>query len=288
MTTPLVTILIPTFNRAKLLRRCVESALVQTQACEVIVVDHGSSDDTPAVAASFGDRIRYIRRDVDHGVHFCWRDGLMNVRGEFVHINFDDDYMESAYIERCMALMAPEVGLVFSKVSLRDDDSGQVLAELFDKFGSTGTYSSAFFMDKQLRGLVSPGATIIRRKDMLDALFVGKVPFARFEYHGVGPDWLMTAMTTLNYKKIGFVDEPLAVFSSHPGSITVSALQDEAKKLAFRKAYQESRRFYAMLWLAKRFRLDLVGDVALAFMRLKANLASFLRRISKPRKSSKQ
>jgi hypothetical protein len=98
----------------------------------------------------------------------------------------------------------------------------------------------------------------------------------------------MTAMTTLNYKKIGFVDEPLAVFSSHPGSITVSALQDEAKKLAFRKAYQESRRFYAMLWLAKRFRLDLVGDVALAFMRLKANLASFLRRISKPRKSSKQ
>jgi glycosyltransferase involved in cell wall biosynthesis len=288
MTAPLVTIVIPTFNRSKLLRRCVESALAQTQACEVIVVDHGSSDDTPAVAAAFGDRIRYLRRAVDHGVHFCWLDGLMSAKGEFVHINFDDDYMESAYIERCMALMGPDVGLVFSKVSLRDDTTGQAVAELFDNFGPTGTYSSAFFMDKQLRGLVSPGATIIRRKDILDALFVGKVPFARFEYHGVGPDWLMTAMATLNYPKVGFVDEPLATFSSHPGSITVSALQDEVKKRAFRRAYQESRRFYAMLWLAKRFRLDLLGDVALAFLRLKANLASPLRRIFNSRKHPKK
>lgn len=288
MTTPLVTILIPTFNRSKLLRRCVESALAQTRPCEVVVVDHGSSDDTPAVAAAFGDRIRYIRRDVDHGVHFCWLDGLMNAQGEFVHINFDDDYIQPAYIERCMELIGPDVGLVFSKVSLRDEASGQVVAELFDTFGPTGTFSSGFFMDKQSRGLVSPGATIIRRKDILDALFVGKVPFARFAYHGVGPDWLMTAMTTLNYPKVGFVDEPLAVFSSHPGSITVSAMQDEAKKQAFRRAYNESRRFYAMLWLAKRFRLDLLGDVALVLLRLKANLASGFRRLFRSRKTTKK
>lgn len=279
MSIPTVTILIPTFNRSKLLRRCVESALAQTQPCEVVVVDHGSSDDTPAVAATFGERIRYIRRDLDHGVHFCWLDGLMNARGEFVHINFDDDYMQPSFIERCMELMGPDVGMVFTKVSLRDDASGQVVAELFDNFGSTGIHSAGFFMDKQSRGLVSPGATIIRRMDIIDALFVGKVPFSRFEYHGVGPDWLMTAMTTLKYPKVGFVDEPLAVFSSHPGSITVSAMQDEAKKLAFKRAYQESRRFYAMLWLAKRFRLDLLGDAALLLLRLKANLASCFRRL---------
>lgn len=285
MTSPLVTILIPTFNRSKMLRRCVESALAQTWSCEVVVVDHGSSDDTPSVAASFGERIRYLRRDVDHGVHFCWLDGVINAKGEFVHINFDDDYLEPTYVEKCMALMGPDVGLVFSKVALRDEQSDRTVFELFAEFGKTGVLSSSAFMDKSVRGLVSPGATIIRRKDILDALFVGKVPFARFEYRGVGPDWLMTSMTTLGYEKVGFVDEPLAIFSSHPGSITVSALQDEARKLAFRKAYQESRRFYAMLWLAKRFRLDLLADVALAFMRLKGNLSSFIRRLIKPRKS---
>lgn len=283
MTVPQVTIVIPTFNRSAMLRRCVESCLAQTRACEVIVVDHGSSDDTPAVAAAFGDRIRYLRRDVDHGVHFCWLDGVINARGEFVHLNFDDDFLAPTYVERCMALMAPDVGLVFSKVALRDEATGRVESELFGEFGETGVRPASAFMHKHVRGLVSPGATILRRKDILDALYVGKVPFARHEYRGVGPDWLMTAMATLAYPKIGFVAEPLAVFSHHAGSITVAAGADKEKKRALRRAYQESRRYYALLWLARTFRLDLLADVALVGMKLKANLASGLRRLFHPR-----
>ncbi len=283
MTAPLVTIVIPTFNRSAMLRRCIESTLAQTQACEVIVVDHGSSDDTPAVAASFGDRIRYLRRDVDHGVHFCWLDGVINAKAEFVHLNFDDDFLEPTYIEKCMALMGPEVGLVFSRVALRDEESGRIDHELFAEFGETGVRSASAFMHKQVRGLISPGATILRRKDILNALYVGKVPFARHEYRGVGPDWLMTAMATLNYPKVGFVAEPLAIFSHHAGSITVAAGADKEKKRALRRAYQESRRFYALLWLAQSFRLDLIADVTLGCMKLKANLASGLRRLFHPR-----
>jgi glycosyltransferase involved in cell wall biosynthesis len=283
MTASLVTIVIPTFNRSVMLRRCIESTLAQTQACEVIVVDHGSSDDTPAVAASFGDRIRYLRRDVDHGVHFCWLDGVINAKGEFVHLNFDDDFLEPTYIEKCMALMGPDVALVFSKVALRDEVSGRIDSELFGEFGETGVRAASAFMHKHVRGLISPGATILRRKDILNALYVGKVPFARHEYRGVGPDWLMTAMATLSYPKVGFVAEPLAVFSHHAGSITVAAGADKEKKRALRRAYQESRRFYALLWLAQTFRLDLLADVSLGCMKLKANLASALSRLFHPR-----
>lgn len=283
MTAPQVTIVIPTFNRSAMLRRCVESCLAQTRACEVIVVDHGSSDDTPAVAAAFGERIRYLRRDVDHGVHFCWLDGVINARGEFVHLNFDDDFLAPTYVEKCMALMAPDVGLVFSKVALRTEATGQVESELFGEFGETGVRPASTFMHKHVRGLVSPGATILRRKDILDALYVGKVPFARHEYRGVGPDWLMTSMATLVYPKIGFVAEPLAVFSHHAGSITVAAGADKEKQRALRRAYQESRRYYALLWLARTFRLDLLADVALVGMKLKANLASGLRHLFHPR-----
>ena len=283
----LVTIVIPTFNRSAMLRRCIESALAQTQHCEVLVVDHGSSDDTPQVALSFGNRIRYLRREQDNGVHFAWVDGVVSAQGEFVHINFDDDYLEPTFIEKCMALMDSNVGLVFSKVSLRDEESGRVEFVLFDKFGSSGVYPASVFMDKQLTGLVSPGATIIRRKDILNALFVGKVPFSRFEYRGVGPDWLMTSMTTLNYPKIGFVDEALAIFSSHAGSITVSALHDVEKKQALRRAYQESRRFYALLWLVKFLRLDLLADIVLALLRLKAKISSGVKRIFRKKSHKK-
>ena len=279
MSKPVVTIVIPTFNRSVMLRRCIDSALAQTQPCEVVVVDHGSSDDTPQVVRGYGDRVRYLRREKDNGVHFAWVDGVVSAQGEYVHINFDDDYLDSRFIEKCMAMMAPDVGLVFSKVSLRDEDSGRVESILFDRFGTSSLYPASAFMDKQLTGLVSPGATIIRRKDILNALFVGKVPFARFEYRGVGPDWLMTSMATLDYPKIGFVDEPLAIFSSHAGSITTSALRDAEKKRALRRAYHESRRFYALLWLVKFLRIDLLADIVLTFMRLKAKVASGVKRI---------
>ena len=57
-----VSIVIPTFNRAGMLPVAIDSALNQTKACEVIVVDHGSTDNTPKVAEAYGDRILYIRR----------------------------------------------------------------------------------------------------------------------------------------------------------------------------------------------------------------------------------
>jgi glycosyltransferase involved in cell wall biosynthesis len=283
MNKPLVTIVIPTFNRATMLRRCIDSALAQTQPCEIVVVDHGSSDDTPQVVRSFGDQVRYLRREQDHGVHFAWVDGVVSAQCEFVHINFDDDYLEPTYIEKCMSLMTPDVGLVFSKVSLVDEESRKVESMLFDRIGASGLYPASVFMNKQITGLVSPGATIIRRKDILNALFVGKVPFARHEYRGVGPDWLMTSMVTLDYPKIGFINEPLAIFSSHAGSITTNALNDAKKKRALRRAYQESRKFYTLLWMAKFFRLDLLANVALVLFRIKAKLASAFNRIF-PRK----
>lgn len=273
MTDPNVTIVIPTFNRSAMLRRCIESSLAQTHACEVIVVDHGSSDDTPAVAASFGDRIRYLRRDVDHGVHFCWLDGVINARGKFIHLNFDDDFLQPTFVERCMALMSDDVALCFTVAEIRDEASGRKLQECFTGLGRTGVYSASRFMTLQIKGLVSPGAILLRRQDMLDGLFVGRVPFARHEYRGVGPDWLMSAMATLRYPKIGFVAEPLAVFSAHEGSITVDAQRDKAKSKALQAAYQAARRYYVIARAVAALRLDLLAGLGLYILRVAARIA---------------
>jgi glycosyltransferase involved in cell wall biosynthesis len=273
MIVPQVTIVIPTFNRSAMLRRCVESALAQTHVCEVIVVDHGSSDDTPAVAASFGDRIRYLRRDVDHGVHFCWLDGVINAHGKFVHLNFDDDFLQPTFVERCMALMSADVALCFTVAEIRDESTGRKLQECFTGLGRTGVYSASRFMTLQIKGLVSPGAILLRRQDILDALFVGRVPFAQHEYRGVGPDWLMSAMATLRYPKVGFIAEPLAVFSAHEGSITVDAQRDKAKKKALQAAYQTARRYYVIARAIKALRLDLLAGLGLFILRVGARIA---------------
>jgi len=287
MTAPLVTIVIPTFNRSAMLRRCIESALAQTQACEVIVVDHGSSDDTPAVAASFGDRIRYLRRDIDHGVHFCWLDGVLAAKAEFIHLNFDDDFMRPQFVEKCMALMRPDVAFTMSVAEVRDEVTGKTLNHLFSNLGPTGIHSVCGYMRHQINGLISPCALILRKKDILDQLYVGAVPFARHEYRGVGPDWLMSAMATLRYPKYGYVAEPLVVFSSHDGSITIDAQKDAARHRALGKAYQQARNYYLMMLLAKRLRLDLLTFVFLKVLQLGARILGGLRRIFYPKPTFK-
>ena len=262
-----------------MLRRCVESALSQTQVCEVVVVDHGSSDDTPAVAASFGNRIKYLRRDVDYGVHFCWLDGVLSAKGEFVHINFDDDFMHPSFIEKCMALAAPDVAFVMSGAVVRDEVSGRTLSHLFADIAPTGVHPVSRFMRHQIRGLISPCALIIRKKDILDFLFVGGVPFARYEYRGVGPDWLMSAMATLRYPNFGYVNEALVVFSSHEGSITIDAQKDAVRHRALNLAYQQARKFYAVSYLMSRLRLDFLAYFFLKFLQQSARLQSKFHRL---------
>ena len=57
-----LSVIIPTYNRAHLIARAVASALVAIlPGDEVIVVDDGSKDNTPAAVARFGDRVRFVR-----------------------------------------------------------------------------------------------------------------------------------------------------------------------------------------------------------------------------------
>ena len=59
----LFSIVIPTFNYGRFLRRAIDSAVSQKgDDFEVIVVDDGSTDDSPQIAASYGSRIGYVRQ----------------------------------------------------------------------------------------------------------------------------------------------------------------------------------------------------------------------------------
>jgi glycosyltransferase involved in cell wall biosynthesis len=97
---PLVSIIVPTYNRSRLLVEAINSALNQTyRQVEVIVVDDGSPDDTPAVAAQFGGRIQYICQQ-NAGVSAARNRGFSESKGEFVCFLDDDD----VYFEDKIAL----------------------------------------------------------------------------------------------------------------------------------------------------------------------------------------
>ncbi|MEP1327356.1 glycosyltransferase family 2 protein [Pseudophaeobacter sp.] len=243
-----VSIVIPTFNRVEMLPKAIESALTQTYPCEVIVVDHGSTDDTPQLAETYGEKIIYVRRERDFGPHFCWLEGLLHATGDYVHLQYDDDWIASNFIEKCVGLMQEDVGFAFSGAEVIDDQSGKrIMTQFLEWLPETGVFENHRAEDKIVASLISPGAALFRRQVLIDALYQGRLPLQTSEYHGVGPDIFASLLSMLRYPKIGFVKEALASFRAHDGSITIDAMKDATKNKNIAAAYNEVRAHYVEL-----------------------------------------
>lgn len=88
---PSVSVIIPTYNREKCIAECIESVLGQTVSPEeILVIDDGSSDRTPEILASFGDKISVIRQE-NGGVSAARNAGLSVAKSEWVAFLDSDD-----------------------------------------------------------------------------------------------------------------------------------------------------------------------------------------------------
>lgn len=125
---PAVSVVIPTYNRARLLRRAIQSVLAQTFTdFEILIVDDGSTDDTPAVVEGFDDaRIRYLPQPENAGVSAARNRGLREARGAFIAFLDSDD----TWYPHKLALQVPQmrdlpddVGLLYCGVE-NDDGRG--------------------------------------------------------------------------------------------------------------------------------------------------------------------
>jgi glycosyltransferase involved in cell wall biosynthesis len=120
MIIPKVSVIIPTRNRARMLRRAILSVLAQTWegTFELIVVSDGSSDDSEEVVASFKDqRIRFIRHKTSRGPSAARNTGLRAARGQYIAFLDDDDEWTPNKLEVQMPVIensGPRVGLVYA------------------------------------------------------------------------------------------------------------------------------------------------------------------------------
>ena len=119
-----VSILIPAYNRAYVIREALQSAFAQTfQDFEVLVIDDGSKDITSEIVQEYRDpRLRYIRHEENRGYSGACNTGFREARGEYVSFLDSDDLwkpdklsIEVAFLER-----HPEVQAVFSDLEKED------------------------------------------------------------------------------------------------------------------------------------------------------------------------
>jgi glycosyltransferase involved in cell wall biosynthesis len=111
-----VTIIIPTCNRAHYLGETLDSVLGQTvPPTQIIVVNDGSTDSTPAVLQRYGERIEVIDQE-NSGRARAVNHAMARVRGEYLWIFDDDDIAVPQNLERHLAVLEahPEVDFTYS------------------------------------------------------------------------------------------------------------------------------------------------------------------------------
>jgi glycosyltransferase involved in cell wall biosynthesis len=130
----LATVIIPTHNYGRFLEEAVASVLAQgVDDLEVVVVDDGSTDETPAILARLDDpRVRSVRIE-GGGASGARNTGLDLARGRYIAFLDADDRWRPGKLARQLALLEaePDIGFVFTNFS-RFDDSGTFRATQFD------------------------------------------------------------------------------------------------------------------------------------------------------------
>lgn len=127
---PLVSVVIPTYNRADTILRSVESVLGQSyRNIELIVVDDCSADGTEAVIAGVNDkRIRFIQLDKNSGACAARNRGIDEAKGGVIAFNDSDDVWHADKLEKQLAFMQrTRADVVVSSMAVFDEEKGAFL-----------------------------------------------------------------------------------------------------------------------------------------------------------------
>lgn len=126
MSSPLITIMIPTYNQSAYIREAIDSALAQTyKNIEILVGDDASTDNTEEIVRSIQDpRLKYIKNPINLGRIGNYRNLLFNnASGKFViNLDGDDYYTDKDFILNAIKLIQedPSIVMVCARATTKD------------------------------------------------------------------------------------------------------------------------------------------------------------------------
>jgi glycosyltransferase involved in cell wall biosynthesis len=207
-----VSIVLPTFNRARLIRRAIQSILDQTYVnFELIVVDDCSKDETERVVKSFPDRrIRYLRHEENKGAVAARNTGIMAARGEYVAFqDSDDEWLPQKLYKQMNAFnSAPlNLGVVYTSYWLIDNGT-ITYAPPLDCVKQTEGYIHTSLL---VTNFVNAPTAVVRRECFEKAGMFESLP--RLQEWGL---WLRIS----KYYEFKHINEPLIKAYRQPDSIS--------------------------------------------------------------------
>lgn len=209
---PTVSVILPTYNRAHLIGRAIQSVLAQTyHDFELIIIDDGSTDNTRSVIEDFDDdRIVYIKHEQNKGVAAARNTGIATVKGKYIaFLDSDDQWMPGKLASQIdiLANTTPDIGVVVS---------GYIWIK-----GSNKVYLPEQHYVRQYLNEPSSGVSVI-----LTLLQTSLVKKECFEKVGLFDEQLRTSSDTEMIIRLArhytylYVEEPLAIILDVSGNLT--------------------------------------------------------------------
>lgn len=267
---PLVSIIIPVYNREQIIKETIDSALSQDfKNFEIIIVDNKSTDNTYRIIREYSlihNNIRVFQNEENLGPVKNWYNCISHAEGKYIKILWSDDKIRNDFLSKTVPILEndSDIGFVFSRTIIFTNNSE------YDKYiysDKSGTFSTDDFIEAHLFNAkdvpVSPGNALFRSKDIRKNLIIDidnpkNLDFTKF---GAGNDLLLYLRACDDYKKFYYVDEPLTYFRVHNTSLTMSNRLEEYylfSKVFFMKhtlRYQHLRdKYYSILLCTKSYK----------------------------------
>jgi glycosyltransferase involved in cell wall biosynthesis len=225
---PRISVVIPTYNRSKLLRKTVQSVLDQTyKDYEILVVNNSSTDDTKEMLESLKDPRIHILDIQNQGVIAKSRNlGMRSAQGEYIAFLDDDDLWLPEKLEKQTAYLEehPEYDLVYTPVWTIDENDAR---KEYLKIKRDPVDGRIFY--ELVRGNYISTLTVMIRKTLLSdiGLFSEDPALRSIEDYDY---WLRIALK----KQIGFIDEPLALYRVHSSGVSKTVNESKLNQRVLR------------------------------------------------------
>jgi len=208
-----VSIIIPTYNRATLLKRAINSVLQQSFSdFELIVVDDASTDYTPEVVKKINDsRIKLIQHSKNKGASAARNTGIDLSKGKYIAFLDDDDEWLPEKIERQLAAFQTadiKIGLIYSGYSFVSPKNNNILKTV------TPEHRGALYPLLLRRNFISTVTPLVKKDCFkIAGTFDETLPSCQ--------DWDMWIRIS-KYFLIDFIPDPLAKIYVHGDQISAN------------------------------------------------------------------
>lgn len=224
---PLVSIIIPVYNRERFIEKALESAVNQTYTnIEIIVVDNKSTDNTWHILQDWikkDNRIKVFQNERNLGPVLNWQECIKKSSGEFIKILWSDDWIDYDFLDKSLPLIDDDTAFVISNIKIIKDNSILYYFKYKKQIFSKKEYLDDIILYGKHAFPVSPGCALFRKKDIINS-FILSVPNGDnldSMKNGAGNDLLLFLTTTINYSKIR-ISDTTSYFRYHDDSLTVS------------------------------------------------------------------